>query len=280
MTFAVVGVHYDPRCKLKKKTDHQRLGPTAYLVDRKQVHGPGVCSQKWRFILNYSPHKWASRWVRCMFKQQITPTPGIEGITHLLSWLKIISFQLAKLPQTSSYANKWDPVKILPLNQDPLKVKLCSTGWGWFVLFNFSLYPKHACSRVKRCRERQGNLHFFIDDVSSYSFPSPTGFPRADPSPCVSLWCCVSLDDTASPTEQLWLSVTLTQRVRAPISYNKASGKRTDDLVKETQTQQPRFLWTHPYSTAHRLRAQALGLNFLFCKMGITVVVPTSQVSG
>lgn len=188
MTFVAVGVHYDPRCKLKKKTDHQRLGPTAYLVDRKQVHGPGVCSQKWRFILNYSPHKWASRWVRCMFKQQITPTPGIEGITHLLSWLKIISFQLAKLPQTSSYANKWDPIKILPLNQNPLEVEVCSTGWGRFVLLNFPLYPKRACSRAKRCRERQGNHHFFIDDLSSYSFPSPTGFPRVDPqSLCVSV---------------------------------------------------------------------------------------------
>ena len=121
-----------------------------------------------------------------MFKQQITPTPGIEGITRLLSWLKIISFQLVKLPQTSSYANKWDPVKILPLNQNPLEVEVCSTRWGRSVLFHFSLYPKCACSRAKRCRGRQGNHHFFIDDLASHSFPSPTDFPRADPqSLCV-----------------------------------------------------------------------------------------------
>ena len=103
-----------------------------------------------------------------MFKQQITPTPGIESITRLLSWLKITSFQLAKLPQTSSYANKWDPVKILPLNQNPLEVEVCSTRWGRSMLFHFSLYPKCACSRAKRCRERQGNHHFFIDDLASH----------------------------------------------------------------------------------------------------------------
>lgn len=151
------------------------------------------------------------------------------------------------------------------------KWKCVAPGEGGLFYSTFHYIQNMPVVELKRCRERQGNHHFFIDDLSSYSFPSPTGFAQADPSPCVSLWCCYSLDDTASPTEQLWPSATLRQRVRAPISYNKASGKRTDGLVKETQTQQPRFLWTHPYSTAHRLRAQALGLNFLFCKMGITV---------
>ena len=65
------------------------------------------------------------------------------------------------------------------------KWKCVAPGEGGLCYSTFH-YTQSACSRAKRCRGRQGNHHFFIDDLASHSFPSPTDFPRADPqSLCV-----------------------------------------------------------------------------------------------
>lgn len=178
MTFSAVGFHYEPRCKLKKEKGSSEIRSHCLLSKQEASSWSQCVFIEMRLNLNYSPHKWASRWLRCMFKQQITSTPGIEGIACLLSWLKVISFQLAKLPQTSSYANNWDPVQILPLNQNPLSVEVYSTRWGQSVLFHFHHTQNIACSRAKRCRERQGKHHILLMICPHIHSLPPTDFPR------------------------------------------------------------------------------------------------------